>query len=190
MKVLRGHDDGITSIAFSPIGEYYITGSLDKTAKIWRFESENCLQTLKGHFSEVSAVDISADGKYCLTGSWDETAMVWNFKDGTGSFDNTTKIWDAESGMCLKTIEPQHLLSVESETEVGWLWHFPYLAYQEEWLFHMHRLVLHNNSHQLFFKFINTLYIAMHLHLENCDFRGVETSDTLLKMLYQYGAIT
>ena len=66
-----------------------VSGSDDKTVKIWDAGSGACLKTLKGHSYWVSSVAFSHDG----------TQVV------SGSDDKTVKIWDASSGACLKTLE-------------------------------------------------------------------------------------
>lgn len=43
---LRGHTGPITSVAFSPDGKKVVTGSRDKTARIWRVASDALLAAL------------------------------------------------------------------------------------------------------------------------------------------------
>ena len=54
LKTLRGHLDAVTSVAFSPDGQRIVTGSRDKTAKVWDAASGKELLTLKGHRDEVT----------------------------------------------------------------------------------------------------------------------------------------
>jgi len=35
-----GHSDAVTSVAFSPDGRYALSGSADKTLKLWDIETE------------------------------------------------------------------------------------------------------------------------------------------------------
>ncbi len=39
ITTLKGHDNSITSVAFSLGSEYLASGSQDKTIKLWRIES-------------------------------------------------------------------------------------------------------------------------------------------------------
>jgi WD40 repeat protein len=39
IKSLIGHQNNITSVAFSPENEYLVSGSEDKTIKLWSVES-------------------------------------------------------------------------------------------------------------------------------------------------------
>jgi len=87
VKEFGGHEDGITSIATFPDGERIVTGSLDKTIRIWRIEDGKemqkwCVKQI------VGALVISRDGKHVVSGE--------------GSFDQTEhwELWvrDAETG--------------------------------------------------------------------------------------------
>ena len=48
------HELPVVSTRWSPDGLYLITASLDKTAKIWDFETGKILADLKGHQSELT----------------------------------------------------------------------------------------------------------------------------------------
>jgi len=70
-------------VAFSPDGKKIVTGSGDKTARIWNADGSGAPLVLKGHESSVYSVAFSPDRKKIVTGSRDETARVWN-ADGSG----------------------------------------------------------------------------------------------------------
>ena len=62
LQTLKGHSDGVTSVAFSPDGTRIISGSYDKTIKIWDANTGQCLETLMGHSRGVFSVAFSPDG--------------------------------------------------------------------------------------------------------------------------------
>ena len=64
-------------MAFARDGEALITGSGDKTARVWDVASRRCVATLEGHTDEVIAVAASPDGRTLATGSEDGTARLW-----------------------------------------------------------------------------------------------------------------
>ena len=65
------------SVHFSPQGSTLITGSSDKTIKLWHVATGKLLGTLSGHLGAVNAVAISSDGKTIVSGSWDKTIKIW-----------------------------------------------------------------------------------------------------------------
>ncbi|MHA1756643.1 MAG: WD40 repeat domain-containing protein [Promethearchaeota archaeon] len=78
---LKGHNDEINTLTISPEGKYIISGSEDKTIKIWDTESGRLIKTLKGHKDAVKSVAISPDGRYIVSVS-DKTIKIWNLFSG------------------------------------------------------------------------------------------------------------
>jgi WD40 repeat protein len=75
--VFRGHKDVVNSVAFSPDGNYILTGSWDKTARLWALKG-NKLQDFIGHEKSITSAVFSPDGQSILTGSWDKTIRRWD----------------------------------------------------------------------------------------------------------------
>jgi WD40 repeat protein len=73
-----GHRDYVHSVAFSPDGKYLVSGSRDKTVKLWSVESQKEVSTLRAHSDYVTSVTFSPDGKYLASGSIDKTVKLWN----------------------------------------------------------------------------------------------------------------
>ena len=69
-------------MAFSPDGKTVLTGSSDKTARLWDAATGRPLGLPMTHQDRVSAVAFSPDGKTVLTGSWDKTARLWDAATG------------------------------------------------------------------------------------------------------------
>jgi len=84
-NMFTGHQNPVNAVAFSPDGKTILSGSGDKTLKLWD-TSGKLLKTFTGHQNPVNAVAFSSDGKTILS----------------GSADNTLKLWDT-SGKLLKT---------------------------------------------------------------------------------------
>ena len=86
---LKGHDDRINSAVYSPDGDRIVTGSRDKTAKVWDANTGQELMTLKGHGDWVISAVYSADGDRIVRTSSDNTAKVWDAQTGKELFTLT-----------------------------------------------------------------------------------------------------
>ena len=78
VQTLTGHTAGVNSVAFSSDGQRIVSGSRDKTLKIWDANTGKELQTLKGHTSYVYSVAFSPDGQRIVSGSFDKTLKIWD----------------------------------------------------------------------------------------------------------------
>ena len=77
MATLAGHTLQVFAVAFSPDGKLVLTGSVDRTARLWVVATDKPVATLTGHSGWVRAVAFSPDGKWVATGSEDRTARLW-----------------------------------------------------------------------------------------------------------------
>ena len=77
LKSLEEHSSVVNSVAYSPDGTKIISGSSDKTVKIWNANTGECLQTLEGHTEWVRSVAYSPDGTRIVSGSGDSTVKIW-----------------------------------------------------------------------------------------------------------------
>ena len=79
---MRGwHLGAVNFVSFSSDGQYLISASADRTAKIWRVSDENIVRTFVGHSSGVNCAVFSPDGNYAATGD-QNTLRVWRLSDG------------------------------------------------------------------------------------------------------------
>ena len=77
-----GHSGGVTSVAIAPDGRTALSGSWDKTLKLWDLASGKELRTFTGHSGGVTSVAIAPDGRTALSGSRDKTLRLWDFTRG------------------------------------------------------------------------------------------------------------
>jgi WD40 repeat protein len=128
-NVLAGHENGVDCVAFSRDGKKIVSGSWDKTIRIWNAETGGVISgPFKGHKSGVNSVMFSPDGNHIVSGSHDKTVCVWDVETGqvipepfkghedavtsvafspngsyivSGSFDGTIRLWSVETGQAI-----------------------------------------------------------------------------------------
>jgi WD40 repeat protein/tRNA A-37 threonylcarbamoyl transferase component Bud32 len=101
---LVGHRGAVSGVAISPDGQRIVTGSEDKTAKVWDATTGQELLTLTGHKGLVLGVAFSPDGQRIVTGGG-----PW----GEGKHPGEVKVWDAATGQFLHDL-PGHTYCVWS----------------------------------------------------------------------------
>ena len=69
-----GHSGRVTSVAIAPDGRTALSGSSDKTLKLWDLASGKELRTFTGHSGRVTSVAIAPDGRTALSGSCGQDA--------------------------------------------------------------------------------------------------------------------
>ena len=71
-----GHDDFVSSAAFSPDGKRIVTASSDTTARLWDADTGREIGALYAYRSaRVNSAAFSPDGKFIVTASDDATAQ-------------------------------------------------------------------------------------------------------------------
>ena len=84
LRILTGHTDAVTSVAFAPDGSTLASGSRDNTVRLWRVADGSLLRTLEGHMGDVESVALTPDGAALASGSeWDNTVRLWRVADGS-----------------------------------------------------------------------------------------------------------
>ncbi len=81
-RKLAGHTNAVCSVAVSPDGTWAVSGSRDKTVRIWDLNTGKCLAILKGHLNQVNSVAISPNKKWIFSGSSDKAIYIWDVAVG------------------------------------------------------------------------------------------------------------
>lgn len=143
MNELRTHMLPLTNCAFNKNGTKFITGSYDRTCKIWDTATGVELASLSGHQNVVYAITFNNPyGDRICTGSFDRSAKIWDVNNGrclhtyvghtkeivcvafspnssylcSGSTDGTARCYDTNTGACIGVLAA-HTAEVIS---VGW----------------------------------------------------------------------
>jgi conflict system STAND superfamily ATPase/WD40 domain-containing protein len=80
-RLVARADGPITRVAISPNNRWLVTGSYDKTARLWDLSAKDPAANsivLRGHDGWVNAVAISPDNHWLVTGSLDKTELLWD----------------------------------------------------------------------------------------------------------------
>ncbi|EFA78839.1 WD40 repeat-containing protein [Heterostelium album PN500] len=121
-KVLLGHQGSVLVVRFNNDGQYCLSGSQDKTIKLWNPSKELLIHTFSGHGYPVLDVKSSPDNNHIYSCAerqlyqWDITSgeTIRKFKGHShtinsialnrdqsillsGSYDKSIKIWDLKS---------------------------------------------------------------------------------------------
>ena len=124
------HTSLVLSLVISPNGKILISGSEDKTIRLWSLPDGNHIKTLRGHTEAVCCLKMSPEGQILVSSSYDKTIRLWSHPDGTfiktlightdavnslaispdgrilasGSQDNTIRLWNFPDGTFIKAL--------------------------------------------------------------------------------------
>jgi len=130
LRTLGGHGSGVMAVAVTADGARAVTGSADRTVRLWDLETGLELKRLAGHSKGVLAVSVTADGRRAVSGGADGTLRVFDLEHGaalrvleghgdsvlavavtpdgrravSASADATLRVWDLETGAALRTL--------------------------------------------------------------------------------------
>lgn len=115
---LDAHENGATTVAFSPNGKLIATGGGDSLVRVWRAADGELLYTLRGHSAFVLEVAFSPDGKILASASADKTVRLWQVSDGS-----LLDILEGHPGPIIDmAISPDGKLLAAGTLEGVWLW--------------------------------------------------------------------
>ena len=116
--VLSGHTGQINSLTYSLDGTFLVSGSSDKTIKLWDVQTGGVVKTLCGHSDWVTSVSISADNTMIASASDDRGIYLWDIR--TGNYQVIVKYKDHGKSVAFSPINSQLLSSSGDYTVQQW----------------------------------------------------------------------
>lgn len=134
--VQAGHSSDVKSVAFSRDGKWLVSGSADKTIKLWEVKSGREIRSFTGHTASINSVAFSPDGTRIVSASEDETVRLWDARTGSETFklpgrfssnvqvafspdgkqlastSGTVHLWNAQTGAEVKRLSDYFLTAV------------------------------------------------------------------------------
>jgi guanine nucleotide-binding protein subunit beta-2-like 1 protein len=77
-KALKGHSHFVSSVQVSKDGKHAISGSWDKTIRLWDLNTFTCKRIFIGHTKDILKVTFSQDERMILSSGMDKTLRIWN----------------------------------------------------------------------------------------------------------------
>jgi len=126
---LKGHQDAVWGIAFSPNSKLLASASSDQTVRLWFPEAGMTHQILRGHTDAAWCVAFSPDGNQLVSGGRDNLIHIWDAMSGrklqtwvgtnavvsvaynpdgqtiaAGNGDGVIQLWSVTSGQLTRTL--------------------------------------------------------------------------------------
>jgi WD40 repeat protein len=89
-----GHTDCVNSVAFSPDGQHIVSGSADRTVRVWNAAGETVASLFTGHTALVNSMAFPPDGQRIVSGSFDRTVRVSDVTIGKTETTNDVDFTD------------------------------------------------------------------------------------------------
>ena len=126
------HTNWVSCVRFSPniLQPMIVSGSWDRTVKVWNLTNCKIRCTLTGHGGYVNTVAVSPDGSLCASGGKDGVTLLWDLAEGKRLYSldagaiihtlcfspnmywlgaatqDSVKIWDLESKSIVQDLKP------------------------------------------------------------------------------------
>ena len=78
LKSLHGHNHFVSSLALNQDGTKLVSGSWDKTIRLWDVATSKTDAIFKGHTKDILCIGFSRDERLIFSGGMDNTLRYWN----------------------------------------------------------------------------------------------------------------
>ena len=118
MRCLRGHTDAVTSVCATLDNRHVVSGSKDKTVRMWDVVTGREVRRIIGHTDAVTTVSVSPGGYHVISGSDDRSVRMWDVTTGheVRNLTHTASV----TTVCV-TPDGRHVVSATLDKCV-WMW--------------------------------------------------------------------
>lgn len=129
--VQKGHELAVLSVAASPDSSFIVSGSRDKSIKLWDLNTGREVRSFLGHQASITSLAFSSDGKSLISGSNDASMRIWDVFTGqeilllkpddervtdvaydpmnrffvTVGFGQKVRVWDSQTKKVMKSLD-------------------------------------------------------------------------------------
>jgi WD40 repeat protein len=111
LRLFEGHSGEVRAVAVTPNGQQALSGSHDRTLRLWDLASGECLRIFGGHTESVWGLAVGSDGRQALSSSADKTLRLWDLTSGQWLHtfvDHTDARLDPGGGAMAMTPDGRH----------------------------------------------------------------------------------
>ena len=81
LKNMGGHNGDVAALSLkSQDNNVFVTGSVDRTIRLWDLRQDTCQQVFWGHEADVNSVNFHPNGFNFVTCSEDKTSRLWDIR--------------------------------------------------------------------------------------------------------------
>lgn len=79
---LRGHEEFVLCLRFTPDAKHLVTGSADQSIRLWDVGTGREITRMNGHADAITSVDVHPEGGIIVSGGTDGAVRFWNAATG------------------------------------------------------------------------------------------------------------